>query len=93
MGVIYYIACTECKVTRDLDKFYGVTRIQDKEGASDLAKRLQDDSFRVALALSFMGEHQGHKIVFFEERDECAERLIPYFEESDHIEDTDFWGG
>ena len=91
MGVIYFISCLDCKITRDLDKFYGVDKIQDRDDALEFAKAIKGDSFRAALALSFMGEHQGHKIVFFNEHDGCAEELDPYYDESDYVEDTDFW--
>lgn len=75
MGTIYYVACKDCKVTRDLDKFYNHTPVKTRGDALELGKRIADNAFRPALLVSFMSEHFGHDCVFFSEH--CCEHLDP----------------
>jgi hypothetical protein len=74
MGQLFYIACTECKITRDLDKFYTLfhcleQKIKDKNEMIEFSEHVEKDSFRSALLISFMAEHYGHKCVLTNEQD------------------------
>ena len=94
MGVIYSIACRECKVVRDLDKFYGARSIETRADALEYSKELGESEgwlFRSALLVSFMSEHQGHDCVFFNEHDSVSDDLDPYYDDNEYKEDTDFW--
>ncbi len=93
MGVIYSVACKECKVVRDLDKFYGAREISDRKEALDYGEFLagsKRESFRSGLLVSFMAEHIGHDCVFFNEHSGCQEELEPFFD-NDYKEDFDYW--
>lgn len=64
MGNITYAVCHDCKIKRDLDKFYikdhGVT---DKASAELMAGKLyyhKKRSYQSALLISFMKTHHGH---------------------------------
>ena len=88
MGVIYSVACKECKVVRYLDKFYDSGNgVETREDALKYCETLQGN-FRAALLVSFMSKHKGHDCVFFDENEH--EYLDPYVNSS-YREDTDFW--
>lgn len=92
MGVIYSVACKQCKVTRDLDKFYRHQTIETKTEAVEYTHRMSaegDKGYRAALLVSFLSEHRGHNCVFFSENDDCAAELDP--DEGEYSEDTDFF--
>ena len=91
MGVIYSIACKDCKVTRDLDKFYTPRKIESRVEALEYSEEVKEDAFRAGLLLSFLAEHRGHDCVFFSSRDGCCEELDPVCDGCDFREDTDFW--
>jgi hypothetical protein len=93
MGTIYSVACTNCKVTRDLDKFYnhGVG-VRDRADALEHAEEIEKNSFRPALLVSFMAKHAGHECVFFDEHSRCARSYDPrYRYENGYVGDFDFW--
>lgn len=92
MGVIYSVACKDCKITRDLDKFYEAREVDDRKDALKFADELKDKSFRAALLVSFMVTHTGHDCVFFKEQSECEQDYDPMYEENEYTEDTDYWG-
>ena len=89
MGVSYSIVCTECKVSRDLDKFYSAYEIKTRDQAMRYRVDLQQDLFRVGLLVSFMAEHKDHKCVFLNDYD-GNEEYEPFLN-SDYEEDTNFW--
>ena len=91
MGTIYSVACKECKVVRDLDKFYTPRKITDRADALQFSEEVKDDSFRAGLLLSFMSEHRGHECVFFCEHDAVSDELDPFENENGYKEDRDFW--
>ncbi len=94
MGTIYSVACKDCKVTRDLDKFYGARKVDSREDALEYSKELEKNGasgFRAGLLVSFMAEHQGHDCVFFSEHDSVMEELEPYFDDNEYKEDIDYW--
>lgn len=87
MGVIYSIACKDCKVTRYLDKFSRHRTVVDREDAKKFKEEMVsegDKGFRHALLVSFMSEHRGHNCVFFSEHDNI--------DINGYKEDTNFWG-
>ena len=101
MGTLYYVTCEDCKITRDLDKFYSAGRkcVETRADALEFAKIIEGDSFRAGLLVSFMAEHKGHRCVFY-----CEHTLCPLTKEGqviedvdietmmyDYPEDTDFW--
>ncbi len=92
MGTIYFIGCNDCKVKRDLDKFYtpsfGVD-IETRKEMLNFAKSkdsytIEKDTFRCALLVSFLAKHKEHNCIFFDENnDELYDRLKD--------EEIDFW--
>lgn len=62
MGVIFYVACRDCGVCRDVDKLRP-SRPENKAEAKEAAMDL--DTFRAALLIGFMAEHQGHNCTLF----------------------------
>lgn len=92
MGVIYSVSCRDCKVTRDLDKFYGCRSISNRKEALLLSEDIKSrDSFRAGLLASFMAAHMGHNCtVFTDTSDELSEALDPDCG-SDFKKDTNFW--
>lgn len=94
MGVIYTVACRDCKVVRDLDKFYGCRNIKDRKEAKDLCDQYANsvrDRFCAALLASFMAAHIGHNCtVFTDMHEELSEELDPMFGAKTSV-DGDFW--
>lgn len=95
MGTCYYVACRDCKVVRDLDKFYLMQAVENRAEALALAERIASTahSFRAALLVSFMAEHFGHHCTAFSEHDEklfmeCLREGSEYREEREQ-----FWSG
>lgn len=94
MGTIYSVACKDCKVVRDLDKFYGAREIKTRAEAIEYSKELAEHvgwAFRSGLLVSFMAEHMGHDCVFFNEHSSCEEELDPYYDDNEYKEDTNYW--
>ena len=88
MGVIYHVACKQCKVTRNLDKFYTtIGNPQDRDEALEFCKRIEGDSFRAGLLVSFMGAHMGHECVLIDDQSWSLEGD----EYEDYIEEDHFW--
>jgi len=87
MGVIYYVACKDCKIHRDLDKFYTLHfcgSVKTREEAKKQSEETAKDSFRTTLLLGFLSNHYGHNIFVV---DDCGlENELDGFKE-----DTDFW--
>lgn len=82
MGVIYYVACKDCGVCRDLDKLRP-SRPSTRAEAISAADRLS--TFRAALLVGFMAEHQGHNCTMFNDLDDQDD---PAQYKSD---DRDYW--
>ena len=94
MGTIYSVSCRDCKVTRDLDKFYSMIAVETRDKAIELADRIKEfDSFRAALLVSFMWEHAGHNCTVFNEHDDdLSQQCDPFYrEENGFREDLNFW--
>lgn len=93
MGTIYFVGCRDCKVTRDLDKFYTMRTAADRADAIAIANDIKErDSFRAALLASFMWEHKGHNCTVFNEHDDAlSEELDPFENEHGVKEDKDYW--
>jgi len=94
MGTEYYITCKDCKVSRELDKYYSATiyPVTTRQEALDFREKVKDDSFRAALLISFVGKHEGHDCVFHSEHDEKYETYNYLSDEpAEYKEDTDFW--
>jgi hypothetical protein len=92
MGVTYSITCKDCKVTRDLDKFYtsDIYKIETREDALEYREKIEKDSFRAGLLVSFMAKHRTHECVYHSESD-CLDEYEPFEDDDGFIEDTDFW--
>ena len=96
MGTIYFVACRDCKVTRNLDKFYSMQSAADRAEALDIAEGIKDrDNFRAALLVSFMWDHRGHNCTVFNEHceDLCEElwALDSHNSENGMRPDKNFW--
>ena len=78
MGTIYSVTCHDCKVTRDLNKFYSAFPVATRDEALKYCERIKKDSFRAGLLVSFMAEHQTHKCTFFSEHDMEWEEYSPF---------------
>lgn len=83
MGTVYSVACRDCKITRDLDKFRSLaTTIETREEALALSTELLHPGmcFRAALLTSFLWEHKGHNCTVFSGQDETlCEELDPFY--------------
>jgi len=92
MGTIYSVGCRDCKVTRDLDKFYGCHSVDGRKEALALTEDFKDRyAYRSVLLASFMAEHMGHNCtVFTEHMDSVSEELDPYHGNA-KSDDRDFW--
>ncbi len=90
MGTEYSIACLDCKVTRDLDKFYSAMNVSDRKEALAACADMEKDSFRAVLLTSFLRDHIGHKCVFFNEHSECSGKYDPW-DENEFKKDLDYW--
>ena len=93
MGTIYSVACRDCKLTRDLDKFYAMRVVADRKEALELSNYIAEpaSSYRAALLVSFMWEHKGHNCtVFYEHDDDLNEELSPFYKNA-KSDDRDFW--
>ncbi len=64
MGTQYFIACKRCRVVRDLDK---LRPEKPATRAEALAYAGRISSYRSALLVGFLAEHEGHDCVFFSE--------------------------
>ncbi len=95
MGVIYTVACRDCKVSRDLDKFYFCRQVKNRKEAVDLSDELESNvhsRYCCALLASFMAAHMGHNCtVFTDLSDTLSEELDPIFG-ADVKADGHFWG-
>ena len=94
MGIEYYIACTDCKVVRDLDKYYeSLSNVKNRNDAKEFAEKLKTGPrglFRTALLVSFLNDHYDHNVVFTSEGGRGEEELSTY-DNPNYREDTDFW--
>ena len=93
MGIEYYVCCKDCKITRELDKFYtsDIYKVNNREDALSYSDRIKKDSFRAGLLVSFMAEHKGHDCTLFNEADRFSEEFDPYENEHGFTEDINFW--
>ena len=93
MGVISYIACKECKVTRNLGKFYTYhikSRQEALNYAHELASGTEGECFCEVLAVTFLAEHKGHNVVLFDEHSDLVEDFNPAYD-NDYRPDPNFW--
>lgn len=93
MGTVYSVACKECKVVRDLDKFYSAKKIETREDALKYMHEIYGNkatAFRAGLLVSFLAEHEGHECVFFNEHSFCQEGFDPDYD-NEYMQDTDYW--
>lgn len=87
MGVEYSIACQDCKIQRDLDKFYSsISNVKNRQDALNYCEKIEKDSFRVGLLVSFLNDHIGHNVVFYNENFEES-----YGEYAKYKDDVDYW--
>jgi len=97
MGIISYVACRQCKIVRDLDKYYSVdSEVENKEQMLAFSKDLGRDAFRHALLISFIVKHSEHDCVFYTEYSSLDEEFDTYQYKDgkvpEYTEDFDFWG-
>jgi hypothetical protein len=93
VGVIYTVACRDCKISRDLDKFYSAGFCEDETRVEmlEFGKILSENPFRPALLVDFMCRHAGHDCVFFWEDMACEDELDGSLETNDFKEDVNYW--
>ena len=85
MGTCYYVICRDCKVSRDLDKFYSMLQmVHNRCEALALASDMKGDSFRSALLASFLYEHRGHNCTICSEYEDATDGCTE--------ERRDLWG-
>lgn len=80
MGTIYFIGCKDCKVKRDLDKFYTSSFGKGIDTRKNMLiygdDEIKKDFFRCALLVSFLADHKEHNCVMFDEHnDELDDQL------------------
>jgi hypothetical protein len=87
MGTIYYIACNECRVKRDLDKLRWAHPVENRAAALEQAEQISKGGsggvLRHAMLASFLFEHMGHSCTFF--NDNCD------YEQDKFPQDKDMW--
>ena len=82
MSTLYFIACHDCKESRDLDKFYGIHDAKNRQELEAFSGEIKEHhSYRSALAMSFLWRHKGHNCSLHTEDD------LP----NGYIEDVGFW--
>lgn len=69
MGVIYTIACHTCRMKVDMDKWYTFAPVASRKEALEQSVFTGEDSFRAAIAIGFIYEHNGHEISVFTDFD------------------------
>ena len=76
MGVVYYVGCRKCKVSRDLDKLR-IPVVASQAEARSASDQAEVHRYRTFLLASFMIEHQGHDCVMFNDTgyDDCFEQM------------------
>ena len=97
MGTLYYVGCHDCKVFRDLDKFYTMlTPVENRADALVFAGDIKKDSFRAGLLVSFLWKHRGHNCTVFNEH--MGEHTFPAYMydvdescDNPHEESDVFW--
>ena len=84
MGVIYTIACHDCKIKQNMDKWYGFRQVINRKEALEKYHGIQTPDFRAILAVSFLYKHNGHRIEVRNDskHDDCFES---------YLEPVDYW--
>jgi hypothetical protein len=96
MGVLYFAVCRDCKVYRDLDKFYTMScsDVETRDDAIKFADEIKQDSFRAGLLVSFMYKHREHNCCVVQEQEPLTFEFAWDGEPDKPIkEDYDFWNG
>lgn len=84
MGTTYSVACRDCRVWRDLDKFYAARKAENRKEAIDIADYIKEThSFRSALLVSFLWEHSGHNCTLYNEHADDDMEMEEQFTEDD----------
>jgi len=86
MGVIYYVACRQCKVYRDIDKAWRLGNpLTTREDALEFVNTVKKDAYRAGLLATFIvGEHGGHDCFVCSD----ASEMLP---KKYKKEDVNFW--
>jgi|LUML01.1.fsa_nt_gb hypothetical protein len=71
MGLNTRVVCHDCKIQRDLDKFYGMfVKVEDRDAAIAVGENIREHhSFRAGLLCTFMWEHKGHNCSVYDDSD------------------------
>ncbi len=77
MGTEFSVCCRDCKVRRDLDKFYALYEKLDSRAAALAMVESGYKTYNAALLLTFMGEHMGHNVTVLSEHDDGPENDYP----------------
>lgn len=93
MSIDYFIACKKCKTVRSLDTFYAsdIYPVENRNDAIEFAVRMEKDSFKAGLLVSFMGKHKDHECVLFHENSDSYDEMAPHSELNGYKEDTNYW--
>jgi hypothetical protein len=93
MSVDYFVACKKCKTVRSLDVFYAsdIYPVENRKDAIEFAGRMEKDSFKAGLLVSFMGKHKGHECVLFHENSDSYDEMDPHSASNDYKVDKDYW--
>jgi hypothetical protein len=86
VGVIYTIACHDCKVKQDMDKWYNFRPVDSRAEALKAFEDIGADGadFRAILAVSFLYKHNGHRISVMTDLDDDEST-------NGYTEPVDFW--
>jgi hypothetical protein len=89
---MYRVGCRDCKISRDLDKFYSMRPAADRAEALDIANQIKErDAFRAALLVSFLWEHKGHNCTVFSEDDTAISEEFDSLNNEQTGDGIDFW--
>ena len=88
MGTYYSVACHDCKVKRDLDKHYANFGydVENRKNALQYHEDLKKSNrLGTSLLVSFLQDHIGHNVVYFNEHYESV------VQDCEDYEEENFW--
>jgi len=89
MGIVYSIACTQCKIIRDVGKMHGLS--DDTNTLDKMLDHPTMNPYAMTLIATFLHDHFGHKVVFLNDYDDDLSNLYDPVFGSDYTADTDYW--
>ncbi len=91
VGIIYSVACENCKTFRNLSKYYLLNnKVSSRKDAIDLSNKVKTEyTYHTSLLVSFMSDHEGHNVVLYSDLND--ELIFNYECNKEYKEDIDYW--